>query len=504
MNSYCQRLTIPTPDAGKVWEEKRPKHLHMMVVCLLERGEPLFLEDIAARLAEVGVPAGRTGDLKKTLQKSWHGLEPIRKRADGRLELDLQAHSLRHLIWSLELSEAPRFVAPEEEPVEPFELPGPEVRLTHAELDAAFRDRALSAVSQLRLAGAVLDAEGKPLSLDTINDRLDRFSRHRGRIRPETVTAWGGRLVEKRSDGLLALDPSSSVLGPMREDVRRMAKSVLMRRHRSEVAKARCAQLEALRSERERLEREQATKMRRAIVRAVPEPFDLVGLAVCDVASREIEVFVGVETADATPLLLEYDLIAGEYVSDTLDALGVETNALTLTDLRPPKKTRVLNKRGRKLRITTEMLVRYTTGISKPFGEKRELEQLIAVGDRTGLEKRLVRDVKALYAYYRYGILHNCVRLRWGFLDETLGVDWALPGDVAFWSLMRICHQRKRAVDVVTGNAPGWRNPWSRARRATVIAVDKYDYVLVDENGEMLDRYDVQAARVVEGEDMPL
>lgn len=58
-------------------------------------------------------------------------------------------------------------------------------------------------------------------------------------------------------------------------------------------------------------------------------------------------------------------------------------------------------------------------------------------GNRPKLERRLESDLKSLAAYYRYGILHGGVRLRWGFLDEMVPVDWSQPGDACAYGIAK-------------------------------------------------------------------
>jgi hypothetical protein len=52
-------------------------------------------------------------------------------------------------------------------------------------------------------------------------------------------------------------------------------------------------------------------------------------------------------------------------------------------------------------------------------------------------------------------------------------------------------------LEVVLGSAPGWKDPWARARRCSVVRGERgYGYVLVDEDGFEVDDWDVQLARL--------
>jgi hypothetical protein len=112
--------------------------------------------------------------------------------------------------------------------------------------------------------------------------------------------------------------------------------------------------------------------------------------------------------------------------------------------------------------------------------------------------------VKALYAFYCYGILHRGVRLRWGFLDEVLGVDWVLPGDLHLYDILNRARQAGAPVDIVVGAAPGWADPWSRARRVEVVQIEPW-VVTVRQGTERvpIDRREIQAVRMVGGSDGP-
>lgn len=52
-------------------------------------------------------------------------------------------------------------------------------------------------------------------------------------------------------------------------------------------------------------------------------------------------------------------------------------------------------------------------------------------------------------------------------------------------------------LEVVIGSAPGWEEPWSRARSAHVEpGVNALQYWLVDDHGSIIDELDVQRARL--------
>lgn len=112
--------------------------------------------------------------------------------------------------------------------------------------------------------------------------------------------------------------------------------------------------------------------------------------------------------------------------------------------------------------------------------------------------------MKALQAFYSYGLLHRSIRLRWGFLDEMLPVDWAVPGEPHLHEILERARAAGAPVDLVVGSAPGWTDPWSRARRGAILKVEPWQ-VMVRLDGELwrLDRREIQAVRVVGGTDGP-
>ncbi len=60
--------------------------------------------------------------------------------------------------------------------------------------------------------------------------------------------------------------------------------------------------------------------------------------------------------------------MAALWVRETLQAVGVDdADRFRLVDLKPPQKTRRLNRQGRTLTITPELLITSTAGMSHPW-----------------------------------------------------------------------------------------------------------------------------------------
>src|SRR5690606_16868628 len=102
----------------------------------------------------------------------------------------------------------------------------------------------------------------------------------------------------------------------------------------------------------------------------------------------------------AAPLhLSRFDLVAGLHVRDTLGALGLEADRFRLVDLKPPKKSMRINRQGRTLSITPELLISGTIGTSRPLGDPAAVARYLAEGSVAKLIRRIESDVKALFAF---------------------------------------------------------------------------------------------------------
>jgi hypothetical protein len=77
-----------------------------------------------------------------------------------------------------------------------------------------------------------------------------------------------------------------------------------------------------------------------------------------------------------------------------------------------------------------------------------------------------------------------------------------LPGDLHLYDILNRAQQASALVDIVTGSAPGWTDPWSRARRVEVLHIEPW-VVTVRQGAEkvLIDRREIQAVRIVGGGD---
>ena len=490
-NAYCEALGIQVPRVEVARHSPDANYYALLIVALLERGEPITLQEAAKRLEEAGVaPADRA---LASLKRCRPARPPLYR--DGDLYA-LDPHDHEADLWAFRLGlrppRAPRLqvVRPD-----PGPLPSPEEALTPQALDELWRDGIPNNWSAQRVAICVLDAHGTAMHPDDVV----AFIRARGRgsrVSADSASYWRrGAPVRVRNDGLWELDREHDAVRSARQAVReRIATARRWAERRPDPAV-----MEANRRHFERKRRahaEHLARMRRILIHAFParQPEAVV---LVDVGRREITTLMGEEIAEAKEKLADYDIIAAVEVRKLLRALHFEPGGRHLAELGPPQKTRQLNRRGRKLRITTSLLVQGSCGISRPFGDEEVLRKYLREGRSTKLRRRLEADAKSLYALYQYGRLHGAVRLRWGFLDEKIPAPWVHRDEATLYDLEKRALELQVPLEVVVGSAPGWADPWSRAQRAYVEKDEPgWRFWLVDEEGYVIDRDEVQLARL--------
>jgi hypothetical protein len=497
-NPYCDKLGIAVPRVEDAAGRKGVKLLHLMAVAILERGGPMGLHEIVERLTSAGVSSA-TADLPLSLKKAWHGRKPIYQDPGGKFGLVLDSVELKRLLWTAGLKEP--YQTTRHPPPDPV-LPGDNAPITEEELKAATGNRGLSG---LRATAAVLDGADRPMTLGEINDVLAPLRGFRPVITADNLNSWKHTtLVALDADGRLALRRESSELVEMRRAVRKIAHPILIRRMREVESEKRYAEYLAREAEaRPRLERE-AAAMRRAILHAAPGAGDPRAFVVLDMNARAVRTFVGDEISALPAALATFDILAGPGILDLLHALRLDPTRWRLADLNPPQKTYRLNRQGRTLAVSAGLLISGTTGISRPLGDPAKMAEYLLRGDTGKLARRLESDAKSLFAFYQFGVLHRCVRLRWGFLDDAFSVDWAMSGDPGAYELLERARKADAPVDLVLRTAPGWSDPWSRARRVKVIRIEPWRATIREGEVEFpIFRLDIQAVRLVEERSTP-
>lgn len=497
-NFYCARLNVPVPRVDDFVGRRDVKLFHLLVVTLLEHGSPMTIEAIAQRLTQAGVEAA-TGDLVYSLKKAWHGMSAVYGEADGRMGLNLSSSDLDLLLLRLELR-APRGRPAPAEPSEP-EAVSEDLPLTEAEIRWAFGGQNIHSVSPQRQAGAVLDLRGEPMKLEDVEAYLTSLTPHRQRLSGADTRRWTRSYVRMDAEGKLWLDRTSPDVPALRRAIRKLARprqvEEARKKHWEQVSRQH--ELESARQWEQA--QQAAAHLQRAVLRVLPDRGPAAAAALLDVGAHTIQTFVGDELASLRTALERFDLVAALGVRETLRALDVpDPDRFRLVDLSPPQKTRRLNRQGRTLAIIPAMLITSTTGISRPLSEPAKIAAYLASGDISKLRRRIESDVKALLAFYNYGRLHGAVRLRWGFLDEMLTVDWAVPGDPCLYEILRACQTAGTPVELVSGTAPGWSDPWSRAQGGTIVSLDFQSVVIQDGlQRSSLPRDEIQAVRPVSG-----
>jgi hypothetical protein len=490
-NSYCDALGIQVPCIEVAKKSADANWYSLLIVALLERGEPITLEDAAIRFDEAGVaplvralaalkrcrparpPIYRDGDL--------YALDPYDDEAD---------------LWAFRLGLRPpkapalKIVRPD-----PGPLPSPKEPLTVSQLDEAWREDVPSGWSAQRIAICVLDAHATAMHpgavIAFVSARTDW-----SRLSADSAQYWRrGAPIRVREDGLWELSREHPAVSSARQAIAERISSV-------RASSARRGDPTVWEANRKRFEREREAhaeslaEMSRVIIHAFPKN-DPEAVVLVDVNRHEIGTFVGDEIASVNSGIKDYKIIAAVDVRALLRILSFKPGNRRLGELGPPQKTRRLTKRGHTLKITTELLVRGSCRISRPFGDEKVLHRYLRDGQLTKLRRRLEADAKSLHALYQYGRLHGAVRLKWGFLDEMIPAPWVHRDEHTLHDLMNRAHEMMLPLEVIVGTTPGWAEPWSRRQLAFVERENPgWRTWLVDEHHCWIDTKEVQLARL--------
>lgn len=489
-NPYCEALGIQVPRLEAAAKSRVANYYSLLIVALLERGEPITLEQAAKRFEEAGVASADRA--LASLKRCRPARSPIYR--DGDLYA-LDPHDYEVDLWAFRLGLRPpkaaplELVAPETGPLPPLDEP-----LTVAALDEAWRHGVPGGWSARRIAICVLDAHRKAMRPDDVLT----FVRERSQwslLSADSARYWRrGAPVSVREDGRWVHDSGHDAVRSARKAVRERV-VVVRRRAPLRPDPALVAARQERFEEKRAANADRLARMRRVLIHAFPAK-DPAAVVLLDVGRREIDTLFGAEVGAVKEKLADYDVIAALEVRPLLRALHFEPGERRLAELGPPQKTRRLNKRGRTLKITTKLLVQGSCGIGRPFGDDKLMRRYLRDGQHTRLRRRLEADAKSLLALYQYGRLHGWVRLRWGFLDETIPAPWVHRDEPTLYGLKKRAHEHRIPLEVVVGNAPGWSAPWARAEPAYVEKdEDGWQLWLVGEDGYTIDEAEVQLAR---------
>lgn len=490
-NAWCEILGIQPPRLESVREHRDASTYSMFLIALLERGAAMTLIEVAERFEQAGL--GTHADALLALKRCRPGRPPAYREGDL-YHLDPRDDELD--LWAFRLGLRPPKVARvvASPPSAAVALPGPEVPLTQQELDEAWKGLSLSSWSAQRLAVAVLDCHASPLSPEEVVHEVGV------RTRWHLLTASSAKF-KRRGSAIAVLDDGRwAVARDAVETVAQVRCAVrervaLARRHAS--YRVDPAVIEANRVEHERQRAVHAAALAKLSC-ALLVGFPARGprfVVLLDARERWIETYEAERFDALRSALSQYDILGAMEVRGLLRGLGFDPRDRRLAELGPAQKSKQLNKRGRTLKITTELLIQGSCGISHPLGESKKLDAYVAAGATGKLLRRLEADAKSLYALFEYGRLHGCVRLRWGFLDERLPAPWVHRDERVLYDLKLQAAAEGAPLEVVVGSAPGWEDPWSRAQIAYVVR-EQHDTFLVDHSGFYIDDADVQRARL--------
>ena len=492
-NPWCRTLGIERPKLEAVALHPEANTYSLLIVALLERGEAMTLKEVAQRFALAGI--SHASHALASLSRCRPARPPVYRDGDSYY---LDPHDEELDLWVFRLDLRPPRRTPSLQADKPPPLPPPSVAVTRDELSEAWKDASLYTWSAQRIALAFLDATGGPAEpADVVAFVRDctqyelssRATAQFGRRGCPVVVLQDGRwaMAANVEDALVAM---RKVVRARLETVRRWAS---LRPDPSVVAQ----HIEA--SQLRRMEHGAAlAKLKRALFIAHPAKAPQ-ALALLDVEGHRIETFVEQELASVPERLSAFDLIGAIDVRSLLRVLRFEPGDRRLAELGPPHKTKRLNRRGRTLKITTEMLVSGSCGISRPLGDPAKLDGYLAAGAISKLRARLEANVKSLHALFEYGRLHGAVRLRWGFLDEFLPAPWVSRDEPTLHDLKGAALRANVPLELVVGSAPGWTDPWSRAQMAWV-AKPPTDWrtTLVDVGGFRIAEEEIQRARLAD------
>lgn len=495
MNQYCKILGIDTPPTLEVAKMSRDaKPYSLLIAVLLERGEPVTLAAAAERFEEAGIaPRGKA---LASLKRCKPGRPPIYRDGDF---YALDPHDDEADLWAFRLGlRPPKVRSTPKAPTLPPPLPLVAEPLTTETLKRAWVAGPPHNFSAQRVAVCVLDAHREPMLPETVL----AFANACGPslLGPNSAKYWrSNAAVAVRDDGLWELRPDHKAVRSARLAV--IDKLEVQQRYAH--LRSTPAQMEESfqRHEQERLVRTQKlAQTHRVLIYAYPaaQPQALV---LIDIGEHTIRTYVGEEITEGIERLPAYDMLIAPNIRHILNLLDVDPKERRLGDLAATQKTMTINRRGKTLKLTTELLIKSTCNIGHPFGDEKKLRNYLETQQRTKLRRRLESDAKSLYALYQYGVLHGRVCVRWGLIDESIPAPWSQRDEVRIYGLMQESMRLGRPLEIVSGNAPSWEEPWARKRTANVVVKTEgwARESLEDEHGKTIDQTEIQLARIARG-----
>jgi len=316
MNGWCETLQITPPDLAEVWSHSDANTYARLIVALLERGEPMTLDEVARRFEDVGI-ADRAR-ARKSLSRCKPGRAPVYRDGD---HYALDPHDDDADLWAFRLGLRPPRVMLKVVRPEPPPIPEADVPVSVDELREAFHEASLNAWSQQRLALAVLEAHGTAMRAADVVQFVSDLTPWHG-IRVEGVVPRRGSPIDVSEGRWDRAEGIDSHVVAMRKAVRSLiAKSRKYRARRPdpEVMAANTKAYERRRAAR----RAELAALERAVLVAFP-PIEPRAVALVDVGAHTVQTFVNEELDDLRERLSSYGVIAAMSVRATLQALNFD------------------------------------------------------------------------------------------------------------------------------------------------------------------------------------
>ena len=494
-NPYCDALEIGIPNLEVVKDNRDANYYGLLIVVLLERGEPVTLQEAAQRFEEVGVaPAAHA---LASLKRCKPGRAPIYR--DGDLYA-LDPQDAEADLWVYRLGLRSSKAASHVDRPAPEPLPTVDAPLTVVHLDEVWRDGVPSGWSAQRVVLCILDAHGRAMDPEDVISFVSARSQWNP-VPAQSANYWRrGSAIRAREDGCWELDPNHDALRAARQAV--IDRIETRRRWASEQPDPAVVTANRIRFERERQARaEELGCMRRVLIHAFPvrKPEALV---LVDVAERDLDTFVGDEIASAVETLAAYDIIAAIDVRTLLRTLRFEPGDRRLGELGPPQKTRTINKNDQSERTDTQDHDESVgAGLMRHQSPVRRREEDARVPRR----RRADEAAASARSRRQVALRHLSIWAPAWHPAATLGISGGTPpGSMgaprrgkALPPQGSVLPARRASRDRGWGSAPGWADPWSRLQVAHVEKEqDGWRSWLVDDYGSVIHEDEIQLARL--------
>lgn len=490
-NHYCEVLGIDVPDLDQVWDHREASPYSRLIVALLERGEPMTLDQVAARFEELGRVSA--ADALKTLKRCRPGRPPIH-RTDDLYALDPHDHEAD--MWAFRLGlRPPRVPPPEPAPPTPS-APPPSLDepLTPSLLEEAWTHGIPGAWPILTVAICVLDAHGGSMPAEA----ACAFAVEAGedhRLRKEAPRHWRAPCpIEVRDGGATwALVPGHPRIRTAREAAIKRLDQVRRWGPSSTAADF------SDRLDRERARRaEESAALRRAVLH-VDSASAPTAATLIDVQDATARTWFADDFDELRDRIDDYDVIAGLDVHATIPRLGLEPSTRRrLHELGPPQKSIRIDDGLPVIKLTPDLLIRSSCQIPRPFRLARDAKARPPAKPGRRLASALEHDAFSVLALYHFVLLHGAMRLLWRQWETWLPVTWIHWLDPGINGMQEQAAAAGLPLEAVVGRVLDWSDPWAGAQRVWVRGTiqARTPRLLFDDARRLVEPGEVQLARI--------